>query len=798
MKQGESLQQLVVEFLAVVLLLLTLLLSFSTYEIAGTAQEKDAALVMNECTQREGEKLNQEFIRFEVAVGNINALLQDIVTSPDAIREKASRVEILQQMDRVFRRVYESTPKAKSYFITFSPDLVEEPAGFFYVRNETGEMVRQQLTDLSQHTADDRENIGWFTKPKQSEKAVWMDPYWNDNIDCYIITYTMPIYSKGQFVGVVGMDFDYNDLMDMVEEIHFNEKGTAYLKTADGKLHYHPGEQSPSRFHGDDDLTFINRDVVDEEATASDQLIYYRNGNNERAMTFTTLRNGMKLVLSSTRSEIYAGRNALMLRVFGISFILGVIVMVFSLYCVRSLVRPIDELTKAVWKIKNQDYQLETPAKFPGEFRVLWQGIEMAAKALREKEALNRSTLAVKNKRLAIAVAEARRANAAKSEFLSRMSHDIRTPMNAIIGMSTLAKEYANNPKKLIDYMEKIKASSNYLLAIINDVLEMSRIESGKLSISLGEVDLNRVMEHLRVMVEPQIMARQHTLTIDTANVKHTRFISDGLRLQRVFMNIVSNSIKYTKNGGYLSIVVKELPAESPNHSTYEFVFQDNGIGMSEEFQQKLFQPFVREQDDHQTVVNGTGLGMAITKAIINLLGGKITVKSQLEKGTSVKLLLTCETIDETAGKMEPGEEANRKVIKDFSELNCRGKRILLVDDIAMNQEIVENMLEVTGAITETAVNGQAAVAAFEKHPEGYYDLIFMDIRMPLMDGYEATKRIRGLNRADAQTIPIIAMSADAFAEDVEKAKAAGMNEHLAKPIDIAQLTRVLQHYLRA
>jgi len=515
-------------------------------------------------------------------------------------------------------------------------------------------------------------------------------------------------------------------------------------------------------------------------------------------------------------------------------------------------------------------------------------------------------------------------ANNAKSDFLSRMSHDIRTPMNAIIGMTAIATAHIDDKERVKDSLGKIDASSRHLLGLINEVLDMSRIESGKISLNENCFNLPELINNLLVMVQPQIKKHKHNLQVHIFDIEHENLTGDSLRLQQALVNIMGNAVKYTPDNGNISLTVKESPSHNSSKGYYEFIFEDNGIGMPAEYIERIFEPFSRVEDVRTSKIQGTGLGMAITQNIIHMMGGEITVESEEGKGSkfTITLLLklqdkheeftdslpglpvlvadkdhlSCQSIckmlnemgmhseyslsgTETLELVKKKHEENNDfyaVIMDWEipgttgletarsinsitggktlviilssygwtdieteakdlginlflhkpvfksglanifnslksnisgngltekldnvkENNYSDKRLLLVEDNEINREIAVEILGMTGIQIEEAHNGEEAVNKFSASEPGYYDVILMDVQMPVMNGYEATTTIRSLDRQDARTIPVIAMTANAFAEDIADSKNAGMDEHLAKPMDVAKLNEILKKYL--
>ena len=517
----------------------------------------------------------------------------------------------------------------------------------------------------------------------------------------------------------------------------------------------------------------------------------------------------------------------------------------------------------------------------------------------------------------------ANQANASKSDFLSRMSHDIRTPLNAIIGMTTIARSHLEDQARISDCLDKIMVSSKHLLSLVNEVLDMSKIESGKLELSEEKFNLSDLIQNVLTMIRPSLQDKQHKLEFHTANVEHDEVIGDSSRLQQIFMNILGNAVKYTPDGGRLKIEVTEKSSILYDRSCYEFIFEDNGIGMSEEFLSHIFDPFGRAEDTRINKIEGTGLGMTITQNLVRLMNGNIDVESKVNEGSRFivtiylkrqntitpdmklfkdllvlvidydrdSLKSSCSVLEDIGIKTEKIDDENavikriqkaedagesffaviidqklqsydgihlaEKIKKEFGQKSpativsiqdwdntkadthyegvdgliskplfksrlmylfkniiekenkkipdkeetspkeiFEGKRILLVDDIEINREIGVEIIGTTGITVETASNGKEALDKFEEMEEGYYNLIFMDIQMPVMNGYEATKAIRKSKKADAERIPIVAMTANAFTEDMIASKRAGMNEHIAKPLNIEQLLDCLARWL--
>ena len=385
---------------------------------------------------------------------------------------------------------------------------------------------------------------------------------------------------------------------------------------------------------------------------------------------------------------------------------------------------------------------------------------------------------------------QAKNANEAKTRFLFNMSHDIRTPMNAIVGFSDLLEKNLQNEKKAKEYLGKIQSSSNLLLMIINQVLEMARIESGTAVLQLKAEDMDALFHRVNTVFEEDIRKKNLQYHADL-DVRHHYVVCDQTKLQEIMLNIISNAIKYTPEGHSIHVKVHEAVSENPSRIRYIFSCEDTGIGMCEEYLPHVYEEFSREHTTTENKVPGTGLGLSIIKSMIELMGGSIQVESRQGIGTK----FTVDLSFDIASKEEVYGSQN--TIKPSAIHTIKGKRILLAEDNELNAEIVKTVLEDVGALITRVEDGQQAVELFEEKPAGTFDAILMDLMMPVMDGYTATKKIRSSERSDAKTIPIIAMTANAFQEDAEKCIAVGMNAHLAKPLDIEKVKTTICHLVK-
>lgn len=398
----------------------------------------------------------------------------------------------------------------------------------------------------------------------------------------------------------------------------------------------------------------------------------------------------------------------------------------------------------------------------------------------------------------------AEEANDAKSSFLSRMSHDIRTPINVIMGFMPLMKNDIKDSEKLLQYIDKIQMASQHLLGIINDILDMSKIESGEFSLNINEFKMTEELEKVTMLIRTQTKIKNQSFEVSVENIKNDDLDGDAAKIGQILMNILSNAVKYTPEGGKIIFIAQQLPKTAPNIAHFRFIIKDNGIGMSKEYQKIIYEPFTRE--DNNTGINekGTGLGMAIVKNLLTLMGGIISIESQPGEGSTFTIEIGFRIHDAqseiSAGTGKNGRKkskaSGKKMNKKEEGVCLEGLHALIVEDYRLNAEILQGMLEMYGMTSDICENGLEAVQRMEQVEEGYYDLILMDILMPVMNGYEATRAIRKGTYPGAKTIPVIAMSANAFAEDVQRGMEAGMNDYLTKPLDMNVLKNTLNKIL--
>ena len=412
---------------------------------------------------------------------------------------------------------------------------------------------------------------------------------------------------------------------------------------------------------------------------------------------------------------------------------------------------------------------------------------EIQTQAMKEMEESNKKLKKAKDITTE-ALQTAENANKAKTDFLSNMSHDIRTPMNAIIGMTSLIRHDAGNKAKVIEYADKIDISSQHLLGIINDVLDMSKIEAGKTVFKYTDFSILDFITELNTIFHSQIDEKNQTLTIIKENIRHEWVNGDQVHLMQIFSNLVSNAVKYTQEGGKIQFLVEECETKSSVYAKYRFLVSDNGMGMSADFKDTIFDAFTRAESSMTNKIQGTGLGMAITKNLVEAMGGSIDVESELSRGSCFEVLIDLRIAEDrlvsSAEQAEKDEPAGNVL---------KGMRFLCAEDNELNAEILMELLKIEGAECTICENGKRVLEAFEQSAPGDYDMILMDVQMPVMNGYEATKAIRGSSHELAMTIPIIAMTANAFSEDIQHSLAAGMNAHVSKPVEMKVLEKTIR-----
>ena len=412
---------------------------------------------------------------------------------------------------------------------------------------------------------------------------------------------------------------------------------------------------------------------------------------------------------------------------------------------------------------------------------------EIQTQAMKEMEESNKKLKKAKDITTE-ALQTAENANKAKTDFLSNMSHDIRTPMNAIIGMTSLIRYDAGNKDKVIEYADKIDISSQHLLGIINDVLDMSKIEAGKTVFKYNDFSILNFIQEINTLFQSQIDEKKQTLTIIKENIRHEWVNGDQIHLMQIFSNLLSNAVKYTQEGGKIQFLVEECETKSSVYAKYRFLVSDNGMGMSADFKETIFDPFTRAESSMTNKIQGTGLGMAITRNLVKAMGGTIDLESKLGQGSCFEVLIDMRIAEERTIALAAQEE-----IDEQDDNILQGMRFLCAEDNELNAEILMELLKIEGAECIICENGERVLETFEQSAPGDYDMILMDVQMPVMNGYEATKAIRRSSHELAMTIPIIAMTANAFSEDIQHSLAAGMNAHVSKPVEMKVLEKTIR-----
>jgi len=412
---------------------------------------------------------------------------------------------------------------------------------------------------------------------------------------------------------------------------------------------------------------------------------------------------------------------------------------------------------------------------------------EIQTQAMKEMEESNKKLKKAKDITTE-ALQTAENANKAKTDFLSNMSHDIRTPMNAIIGMTSLIRYDAGNKDKVIEYADKIDISSQHLLGIINDVLDMSKIEAGKTVFKYNDFSILNFIQEINTLFQSQIDEKKQTLTIIKENIRHEWVNGDQVHLMQIFSNLLSNAVKYTQEGGKIQFLIEECETKSSVYAKYRFLVSDNGMGMSADFKETIFDPFTRAESSMTNKIQGTGLGMAITRNLVKAMGGTIDLESKLGQGSCFEVLIDMRIAEERTIALAAQEE-----IDEQDDNILQGMRFLCAEDNELNAEILMELLKIEGAECIICENGERVLETFEQSAPGDYDMILMDVQMPVMNGYEATKAIRRSSHELAMTIPIIAMTANAFSEDIQHSLAAGMNAHVSKPVEMKVLEKTIR-----
>ena len=594
--------------------------------------------------------------------------------------------------------------------------------------------------------------------------------------DGYLVAIPCQEYTiKGETYTAIGTLYDHSKLDSMLSVKSYNGNAYLFMLDNDGNITY--TNQKEDKFFrnyfllkhlkGDQAITEEEADSLQKKLDGREQGVELVESDKPYYLGYCSIENNNTMLICIVEKSVVDNvlRDYQKTIVFETILMAGFILLLFAglFYSIsrRSLAEQ-----KAEYEKRNNEIQTQ---------------------AMKEMEESNKKLKKAKNITTE-ALQTAENANKAKTDFLSNMSHDIRTPMNAIIGMTSLIRHDAGNKAKVIEYADKIDISSQHLLGIINDVLDMSKIEAGKTVFKYTDFSILDFITELNTIFHSQIDEKNQTLTIIKENIRHEWVNGDQVHLMQIFSNLVSNAVKYTQEGGKIQFLVEECETKSSVYAKYRFLVSDNGMGMSADFKDTIFDAFTRAESSMTNKIQGTGLGMAITKNLVEAMGGTIDVESELGQGSCFEVLIDLRIAEDrfvsSAEQAEKDEPAGNVL---------KGMRFLCAEDNELNAEILMELLKIEGAECTICENGKRVLEAFEQSAPGDYDMILMDVQMPVMNGYEATKAIRRSSHELAKTIPIIAMTANAFSEDIQHSLAAGMNAHVSKPIEMKVLEKTIR-----
>ena len=594
--------------------------------------------------------------------------------------------------------------------------------------------------------------------------------------DGYLVAIPCQEYTiKGETYTAIGTLYDHSKLDSMLSVKSYNGNAYLFMLDNDGNITY--TNQKEDKFFrnyfllkhlkGDQAITEEEADSLQKKLDGREQGVELVESDKPYYLGYCPIENNNTMLICIVEKSVVDNvlRDYQKTIVFETILMAGFILLLFAglFYSIsrRSLAEQ-----KAEYEKRNNEIQTQ---------------------AMKEMEESNKKLKKAKNITTE-ALQTAENANKAKTDFLSNMSHDIRTPMNAIIGMTSLIRHDAGNKAKVIEYADKIDISSQHLLGIINDVLDMSKIEAGKTVFKYTDFSILDFITELNTIFHSQIDEKNQTLTIIKENIRHEWVNGDQVHLMQIFSNLVSNAVKYTQEGGKIQFLVEECETKSSVYAKYRFLVSDNGMGMSADFKDTIFDAFTRAESSMTNKIQGTGLGMAITKNLVEAMGGTIDVESELGQGSCFEVLIDLRIAEDrfvsSAEQAEKDEPAGNVL---------KGMRFLCAEDNELNAEILMELLKIEGAECTICENGKRVLEVFEQSAPGDYDMILMDVQMPVMNGYEATKAIRRSSHELAKTIPIIAMTANAFSEDIQHSLAAGMNAHVSKPVEMKVLEKTIR-----
>ena len=594
--------------------------------------------------------------------------------------------------------------------------------------------------------------------------------------DGYLVAIPCQEYTiNGETYTAIGTLYDHSKLDSMLSVKSYSGNAYLFMLDNDGNITY--TNQKEDKFFrnyfllkhlkGDQAITEKEADSLQKKLDGREQGVELLGSDKPYYLGYCPIENNNTMLICIVEKSVVDNvlKDYQKIIVFETILMAGFILLLFAgLFC--SISRRSLAEQKAEYEKRNNEIQTQAMKEMEESNKKLKKAKDITTEALQTAE----------------------NANKAKTDFLSNMSHDIRTPMNAIIGMTSLIRHDAGNKAKVIEYADKIDISSQHLLGIINDVLDMSKIEAGKTVFKYTDFSILDFITELNTIFHSQIDEKNQTLTIIKENIRHEWVNGDQVHLMQIFSNLLSNAVKYTQEGGKIQFLVEECETKSSVYAKYRFLVSDNGMGMSADFKDTIFDAFTRAESSMTNKIQGTGLGMAITKNLVEAMGGSIDVESELSQGSCFEVLIDLRIAEDrfvsSAEQAEKDEPAGNVL---------KGMRFLCAEDNELNAEILMELLKIEGAECTICENGKRVLEAFEQSAPGDYDMILMDVQMPVMNGYEATKAIRRSSHELAMTIPIIAMTANAFSEDIQHSLAAGMNAHVSKPVEMKVLEKTIR-----
>ena len=594
--------------------------------------------------------------------------------------------------------------------------------------------------------------------------------------DGYLVAIPCQEYTiKGETYTAIGTLYDHSKLDSMLSVKSYNGNAYLFMLDNDGNITY--TNQKEDKFFrnyfllkhlkGDQAITEEEADSLQKKLDGREQGVELVESDKPYYLGYCPIENNNTMLICIVEKSVVDNvlKDYQKIIVFETILMAGFILLLFAglFYSIsrRSLAEQ-----KAEYEKRNNEIQTQAMKEMEKSNKKLKKAKDITTEALQTAE----------------------NANKAKTDFLSNMSHDIRTPMNAIIGMTSLIRYDAGNKDKVIEYADKIDISSQHLLGIINDVLDMSKIEAGKTVFKYNDFSILNFIQEINTLFQSQIDEKKQTLTIIKENIRHEWVNGDQVHLMQIFSNLLSNAVKYTQEGGKIQFLVEECETKSSVYAKYRFLVSDNGMGMSADFKETIFDPFTRAESSMTNKIQGTGLGMAITRNLVKAMGGTIDLESELGQGSCFEVLIDMRIAEERTIALAAQEE-----IDEQDDNILQGMRFLCAEDNELNAEILMELLKIEGAECIICENGERVLETFEQSAPGDYDMILMDVQMPVMNGYEATKAIRRSSHELAMTIPIIAMTANAFSEDIQHSLAAGMNAHVSKPVEMKVLEKTIR-----